>query len=76
MWADARGSDDAMTSPPPPRCKARPRGAAHAADHNTALPLDSFAGVVPENADALAKAHAQLTLSFPLSRPATSSRCT
>jgi nitrite reductase (NO-forming) len=28
-----------------------------AASHNTALPLDSFAGVVPDNADALAKAH-------------------
>jgi nitrite reductase (NO-forming) len=44
LWADAR-----QTS----------AGAApdRAADHNTALPLASFAGVVPENADELAKAH-------------------
>src|SRR4029450_11742610 len=29
----------------------------HAADHNTALPLNSFAGVVPSNAQELAEAH-------------------
>ena len=38
---------------------AAPAAAAHdhATDHNTALPLESFAGKVGENADALAKAH-------------------
>ena len=55
MWADARESRNAA---------AQPAGAApattsqdHATDYNTALPLNSFAGVVPENAAELATAH-------------------
>jgi nitrite reductase (NO-forming) len=56
MWADSEKADDAATAVN----NSAPQGqaAAHSADHNTALPLDSFAGVVPENADELAKAHA------------------
>ena len=46
MWIDARGARDA----------AGVTSASHA-DHNTALPLNSFAGVVPENAAELAEAH-------------------
>ena len=36
-----------------------------AADHNTALPIESFAGVVPENADELAEAHAATDAALP-----------
>jgi nitrite reductase (NO-forming) len=55
MWADARQSrDDSSTA------AAAPPAAAHnhaAAESNTALPLNSFAGIVPANAQALAEAH-------------------
>jgi nitrite reductase (NO-forming) len=47
MWADARQSRDA----------AAPASTPSEHDHNTALPLNSFAGVVPENAVELAAAH-------------------
>ena len=47
MWADARGSRDDAAAP----------AAQTLPDHNTALPLSSFAGVVPENAAELAEAH-------------------
>ena len=47
MWADARQSRDAAAQASTP--------AGH--DHNVALPLNSFAGVVPENAAELAAAH-------------------
>jgi nitrite reductase (NO-forming) len=36
-----------------------------AADHNTALPLNSFAGVVPENAAELAEAHTPYDATLP-----------
>jgi nitrite reductase (NO-forming) len=55
MWADARQSRDDGSA-----AAAAPPAAAHnhaAADSNTALPLNSFAGVVPANAQALAEAH-------------------
>ena len=56
MWADARDArDDAARA----RCR-RAAAATHAhaaADHNVALPLASFAGVVPDNAAELAEAH-------------------
>jgi nitrite reductase (NO-forming) len=52
MWADAREANPSQT-----QAASRPAGDDQATDHNTALPLSSFAGVVPENADALAKAH-------------------
>jgi nitrite reductase (NO-forming) len=51
LWADARDSrDDSVRS-------AAQDTATMPADHNTALPLNSFAGVVPENAAELAEAH-------------------
>ena len=37
----------------------------NATSSNTALPLDSFAGVVPDNADALAKAHQATNAAMP-----------
>ena len=55
MWADARDSRDAAAQPAP----------AHAADHNVALPLSSFAGVVPENAAELAAAHKPVDATLP-----------
>ena len=63
MWADARKSDNAtevaVTAAEPAAPKLGHRAGSQAADHNTALPLDSFAGVVPENAAELAEAHAR-----------------
>ena len=49
MWSDARDSRGTTDSAAEP--------AAALTDHNTALPLDSFAGIVPENAAELAAAH-------------------
>ena len=56
MWADARDARDDAAQP----AAAEPAAATHAhaaADHNMALPLASFAGVVPDNAAELAEAH-------------------
>jgi nitrite reductase (NO-forming) len=60
MWADARearddsaGASVAQPAPTP------------ATNHNTALPLNSFAGVVPANAQALAEAHNAYDASLP-----------
>ena len=55
MWADARQSRDSSAAAATPA--SGPAVDGHATGHNTALPLASFAGVVPENADELAKAH-------------------
>jgi nitrite reductase (NO-forming) len=52
LWADARDARDAAAAP-----AAAPAATAAHADHNTALPIESFAGVVPENAQELAAAH-------------------
>ena len=49
LWTDARDEHEAVA--------ASPAAEAHPAGHNTALPLNSFAGVVPPNAQALAEAH-------------------
>ena len=58
MWADAREArDDATPS------AAAPAAAVH--DHNTALPLNSFAGVVPANAQELAAAHKPADATLP-----------
>jgi len=54
MWIDARDAREA----------AGVTSASHA-DHNTALPLNSFAGVVPENAAELAEAHSSYDASLP-----------
>ena len=62
MWADAREAHDSA----PAAADGAPAAADnHATDHNTALPLNSFAGVVPENAQALAEAHKAYDASLP-----------
>ena len=60
MWADARDSGAASNESAAPAAAATP-----ATDHNTALPLNSFAGVVPPNAQALAEAHKATTATLP-----------
>ena len=59
LWADARGArDDAQAASQAVNTPAAP-------DHNTALPLSSFAGVVPANAQALAEAHKAYDANLP-----------
>jgi len=58
MWADAR---EARDSAAPPAAATSDIAAAH----NTALPLNSFAGVVPENAQELAAAHKPYDATLP-----------
>src|SRR5919106_5954846 len=53
LWADAREARDDANSA---AAEATAGAKAHE-EHNTALPLDSFAGKVPANAQALAEAH-------------------
>ena len=68
MWADARKSDDATEVAATALNGAAPQAPAatgQVADHNTALPLDSFAGVVPDNAAELAEAHAATDAALP-----------
>ena len=60
LWADARTEPAAAREP-----VAAASGHDHATDHNTALPLESFAGVVPENAAELAKAHKPYDATLP-----------
>ncbi len=57
LWADARGEHQAVA--------AQPAAETHAAGHNTALPLNSFAGIVPPNAQALAEAHKAYNAALP-----------
>ncbi|MEX2210981.1 MAG: multicopper oxidase domain-containing protein [Gaiellaceae bacterium] len=62
LWADARGARDDASS------------AASAAgevqeSHNTALPLNSFAGKVPANAQELAEAHEPYDATLPALQP-------
>jgi nitrite reductase (NO-forming) len=52
MWADSRESNAAAEGQSSAEAPHN-----HATDHNTAQPLNSFAGVVPPNAQALAEAH-------------------
>jgi nitrite reductase (NO-forming) len=59
MWADARESRNSTTP-----ASATPAHD-HASDHNVALPLNSFAGVVPENAAELAAAHKPYDATLP-----------
>jgi hypothetical protein len=75
MWADSRESRDA--APQPAASDGAPTSAAQpqVADHNTALPLNSFAGVVPENAAELADAHKAYERRSRLCPQATWSRC-
>ena len=60
MWADARESRDAVAQPAAATSDTPP-----VADHNVALPLASFAGVVPENAAELAAAHKPYDATLP-----------
>ena len=61
MWADARDARDTAAA-----ATAAPAATHnHATDHNTALPLASFAGVVPENAAELAEAHKAYDATLP-----------
>ena len=53
LWVDARDARDSAEA-------AAPHG-----DHNTALPLNSFAGQVPENAQELAAEHAPTNAAMP-----------
>ena len=66
MWADARDSRDA-TPAAASAPAADPAAHNHAADAtaNTALPLESFAGVVPKNAEELAAAHKPYDATMP-----------
>jgi len=60
MWADARDARDSagqVAAGAGAPTTAKTEGRDQATDHNTALPLASFAGVVPENAAELAEAH-------------------
>jgi len=59
MWVDARTEQKAVASPAAPSAPAP----AHA--HNTALPIESFAGVVPANAQELAAAHKPYDATLP-----------
>jgi nitrite reductase (NO-forming) len=61
MWTDARDArDDAQAA-----ASEASAGAQVHQDHNTSLPLASFAGQVPENAQALAEAHKPYDASLP-----------
>jgi nitrite reductase (NO-forming) len=68
MWADAREARDSSgqvaTAAGTPATTGTD-GHDHATDHNTALPLASFAGVVPENAAQLAEAHTPYDATLP-----------
>lgn len=62
MWADARQARaDGSAAPAAGPVAAQ----SHATDHATALPLNSFAGVVPTNAKALAEAHKAYDATLP-----------
>jgi nitrite reductase (NO-forming) len=61
MWADARESRDTTGAAQDNAGAAQD----HATDHNVALPLSSFAGVVPENAAELAAAHKPVDATLP-----------
>ena len=56
LWADARGQTVVESAP---------AGHDHAADQNTALPLQSFAGKTGEDAEALAQAHPAYDATLP-----------
>jgi nitrite reductase (NO-forming) len=62
MWSDARDARESGASATTPAVTS---GHNHSTDHNTALPLNSFAGVVPDNAEELAKAHKAYDAALP-----------
>jgi nitrite reductase (NO-forming) len=62
MWADTQESRQGDGNA---QAASAPTTHDHATDHNTALPLNSFAGVVPANAQALAEAHKAYEATLP-----------
>ena len=64
LWSDARAAADESAGTAA-QTAGEPAAVHQMADHNTALPLDSFAGVVPENAKELAEAHAATDAALP-----------
>jgi nitrite reductase (NO-forming) len=72
-WADARDARDSANQAAAQVADATPGtagGAAagaqdHATDHNVALPIESFAGKVPDNAQELAAAHTPYEATLP-----------
>ncbi len=67
LWADARERRDVASAAPAAAVEepAATHGESGPADHETALPLASFAGVVPENAAELAEAHEPYDATLP-----------
>ncbi|MGZ8794057.1 MAG: multicopper oxidase domain-containing protein [Gaiellaceae bacterium] len=66
MWADSRETrDDAAQPAAASETDSAAAGDGQVADHNVALPLASFAGVVPENAAELAEAHKPYDATLP-----------
>ena len=63
MWLDARDSDSATAQAAPNEAAAEPHN--HVTDHNTALPLNSFAGMTGANAQELAAAHKPYDAAMP-----------
>jgi nitrite reductase (NO-forming) len=61
MWVDARDRDSGTAEPAPAAAETNN----HATDHNTALPLNSFAGMTGPNAQALATAHKPYDAAMP-----------
>jgi nitrite reductase (NO-forming) len=61
MWLDARDRDSGTAGAAP--AAAEPHN--HATDHNTALPLNSFAGMTGANAQELAAAHKPYDATLP-----------
>ena len=61
MWLDARESDSGTAEAAPAAAAAHN----HATDHNTALPLNSFAGKTGANAQELAAAHKPYDATMP-----------
>ncbi len=65
MWTDAREARDDAAQPATTSEADSATGGHEVADHNVALPLNSFAGVVPENAVELAEAHKPYDATLP-----------
>src|SRR5215207_3888624 len=63
MWLDARDRDSGTVEATPAEAAAEPEN--HAIDHNTALPLNSFAGMTGPNAQELAAAHKPYDATMP-----------
>ena len=61
MWVDARDRDSGTAGAAPAAADAHN----HATDHNTALPLNSFAGMTGANAQELAAAHKPYDATMP-----------